>query len=110
MRTLFEIVEGARDGQKPTHDECYFAMLALGYLLGMDHRDLREACTGASELKKRLMMNSSFDRYKKALDADPEKWLGPTGTPGTLENTQIRKMAFGVLKKVLGDTDTSGPK
>lgn len=39
MRTLFEIVEGARDGQKPTHDECYFAMLALGYLLGMDHRD-----------------------------------------------------------------------
>jgi hypothetical protein len=40
VRTLFEIVDGAKDGHRPAHDECYYAMLALADLLALDHKDL----------------------------------------------------------------------
>lgn len=105
MRTVFEIVEDAKAGGKPTHDECYFAMLALSALLGMEHRELREVCQeGCSQFRRNLTMNSSFERYKRFLDADPQEWLGPNHTPGTPENNRLRKAAFAVLKKVTGET------
>ena len=35
-RTLVEIVEGAKDGERPTAEECYWAMLALDALTHFD--------------------------------------------------------------------------
>jgi hypothetical protein len=99
MRTLFEIVEGARDGNKPTHDECYFAMLMLDALLGMDHRDLRDVCLAPTPVRCSLKLDGSFKRFKAGLDADPQKWLG-TQVPGNPEYDRMRKAAFALLAKV----------
>lgn len=99
MRTLFEIVEGARDGRKPSHDECYFAMLALDALLGMDHRDLREVCLDPRPLKCRLKMDGSFERFKAALDADPQQWLGRS-VPGDPEYDRFRAAGKRLLEKL----------
>ena len=42
MRTLYEITEDAKAGNRPTHEECYWAMLCYSELFYSDHRALRE--------------------------------------------------------------------
>lgn len=42
MRTLYEIINDAKDGNMPTHEECYWAMLCYDGLHNGDHRRLRE--------------------------------------------------------------------
>jgi hypothetical protein len=103
VRTLFEIIDGAKDGNKPTHDECYFAMLALANLLAMDHKDLRDVCADPKPVRCNLTINGSFNRYKRALDTDPQVWLG-NHVPGNPDYDRFR--AFG--KKLMEDVEAKG--
>ena len=107
MRTLFEIVEGARDGTKPTHDECYFAMLALDALRHFERMDVRTLCEAIAENKPSLKMRGemtgteSFNRSKKTFATDPQKWLGKN-VPGNPEHDRMRKIAYKVFEKATG--------
>src|SRR4051794_29298099 len=101
MRTLFEIVDGAKDGNRPSPEECYFAMLALSALLAMDHHDLRDVCSDPRPLKCRLLMDGSFRRCKAALDADPQKWLGDQ-VPGNPEYDRFRAAGKRLLGRLEG--------
>jgi hypothetical protein len=109
MRTLFEIVAGAKHGNRPTHDECHFAMLALANLLAMDHRDLRETCTdpkrSQSALWRLLAADGSARRYQAALDADPQRWLGDD-VPGNPEHDWFRAAG----KRPLDRLEEQGPR
>lgn len=107
MRTLFEIVEGAKDSNKPTHDECYYAMLALDSLRHFDHHALMDIYQAGDELKPSLMMRvkgafpESFRRSKAAFDRDPQQWLG-NNVPENPEQQRMRKMAFKVFERATG--------
>jgi hypothetical protein len=101
MRTLFEIIEGARDGNKPTHDECYFAMLVLANIGSLDRSDLREVCTEPTPMRCKLKMEGSFNRFKRALAADPEKWLG-SNVPGNPSYDRFRDVALRLMEKFTG--------
>lgn len=104
MRTLFEIIESAKDGNKPTHDECYWTMLALDALHNFDAQDVMEM-KGCSELGRDLRMNESFNRNKRALDTPPDKWVGWSNDPANPAYQRMRKIAFGILAKVEAEMD-----
>lgn len=105
MRTLFEIIESAKDGSKPTHDECYWAMLALDALHNFDARDVMEMKSD-SELRRDLRASESFNRNKRTLNIPPDKWIGWNNDPANPEYQRMRKMAFGILAKVEADMAT----
>ena len=62
MRTLFQIVDGAKDGNRPTEDECYYAMLALSSIVNVimiqDDKAIRRKV------------------FQEALRRSPQGWLG----------------------------------
>jgi len=108
MRTLFEIIDGAKDGTKPTHDECYYAMLAFDALHHFDHMDLmqlHEAAEGKKpSLALRLQMTwpEAFKRFKTALDKPPQDWLG-NQVPDNPGYQRMRSLAFKVAEKATGE-------
>ncbi len=108
MRTLFEIVEGAKDGNKPTHDECYWAMLALDALCHFDKMALMGIYEAAKENKSSLKMRAemeypeSFNRSKKAHAKSPQEWVGPNHDPSNPECQRMRNLAFKVAEKATG--------
>jgi len=100
MRTLNEIIEAAKDGDKPTHDECYFAMLALDALTVFTVRDLRNAAFEPKRIPPTMLANEDHKRWQRALNKPPDEWLGPHNHPGHPDQVLTRKISKGVLKKV----------
>jgi hypothetical protein len=106
MRTLMEITESAKDGQKPTHDECYWAMLALDMLLASANLDLRAALEhlviegrqAPSELVGNMLLEENFQRSKRVYAADPKVWLGPSWDPSNPQRQKERQ----THKRILG--------
>jgi hypothetical protein len=112
MRTLFEIVEGAKDGHKPTHDECYYAMLALDGLRMFDHMELmtlRESAEKRSlALRVQTAYAESFRRSKTAFEVAPQAWLGRQ-VPDNPDYQRERDLAFKVARKAIG-INLRGPR
>ena len=104
MRTLFEITDGAKNGQKPTHDECYFAMLALDALSTFSNSDIRRIYEKAKGTKLgpyvNLFCEDNFRRIKTTLRADPQKWLGDY-IPGNLKYDKNRKIALKIFEAAM---------
>jgi len=110
MRTLIEIIEGAKDGNKPPHDECYFAMLALEALSTFTTRDLRNVAFETREAKvlgAKMLAEEDHKRWQRALNAEPDKWLGPNHTPGTPEQKQGRRVANAIMARVMKDRESA---
>ncbi len=112
-RTLMEIVESAKDGQKPSHDDCYWAMLALDYLLTYANQDLRKSIGHLvvpngkvpNDLTLKIRLNENFERNKLALGVNPKAWLGPTNDPANPERQRERasnKKIFDHVSEKLG--------
>jgi hypothetical protein len=74
MRTLYEIIEDAKAGNMPTHEECYWAMLCFNALLNMDHTRLRETLLSeepAPEFIRKMKADNSLNAYHTALNKLP---------------------------------------
>jgi hypothetical protein len=100
MRTLSQIVEEAESGGLPTHDECLYAMLVLGYLHHAAASDIdRGVKYGESARKFFDPREEEFKRAKAAFAAEPEKYLGSfhPQAPGRQEE---RALAFKILDKI----------
>jgi hypothetical protein len=102
MRTLFEIVDGAKDGNMPTHEECYWAMLALSALHYFDHSNLRTLCfkETTNPIINKLKAEESFKRFQAALNKSPKEWVGWNNDPANLEYQRMRKIGANILNKV----------
>lgn len=112
MRTLAEIVEGAKDGDKPTPEECYWAMLALDALRTFDHMALMElswnAQKAASPFGLKLQAEESFSRTRRAFAVSPQDYLGPSHDPANPEYQRMRKAASGIFAAVQRKTGGEG--
>ncbi len=101
MRTLLEIIESAKDGNRPDYDECYYAVLVLSYLHGFDWQDLLVVGggVGVSMLKSRAA--ESFKRSKKAMSVSPKEYLGWGYDPANPEYQKQRALlANKIFKKI----------
>lgn len=104
MRTLLEIIEDAKNGNMPTHEECYWAMLAIDSLAYFDHRALSQLAHEPSRFRTpEREAAESFRRNKTAYATSPKDWVGPTNDPANPDYHRLRKAAFKVLDKVSGD-------
>ena len=102
MKTLFEIVESARDGVMPSHEECYWAMLALDAISHFDRRALMDLANRPSKLMTpQWQYEESFRRHKAALNKDPKSYVGWNNDPSNPEFQKRRKVANKILDRAL---------
>ena len=104
MRTLNEIIESAKDGNMPSHEECYWAMLCYNSMFNIDHRQLREALLAeklAPEFIRNLKAETSFKMYKNALNKSPKEFMGPSNDPNNPEYQKFRTMGNKIIDKII---------
>lgn len=110
MRTLFEIVEGAKDGQKPTHDECYYAMLALSALWNFASGDVRKLADEKTKpFARQMYATEHHRRNREALNTDPQKYMG-NNVPGNPEYDRFRQVANAIAEKAIAKANGSGDR
>ena len=101
MRTLFEIIDGAKSGEMPTHEECYWAMLALDALHTFDSMALIRLAEGPREFMTPEWEHAeSFRRIKLALSKSPKEWVGENNDPANPEYQRRRKIGLKIFEKV----------
>ena len=102
MRTLSEIIESAKDGNMPTHEECYWAMLVFNALLVIDNRTIRDLAFRPSKvLTTEFYANESFNRLKNALQKDPKTYMGPNNDPANPDCQKRRQVALKIYDKAM---------
>lgn len=104
MRTLEEIVTTAKDGEMPSHEECYWAMLAFDALHTLDHYAVLDLANTEMSAKSRRGAGESFRRSKIALQVSPRDWMGWNNDPSNPQYQKRRKISLVVFDKVLGDS------
>lgn len=101
-KTLYEIVDQAKSGGMPTHEECYWAMLALSHLQSLDQqRLLKLSVEQNATLLTKLSSSESFKRLKSALDKPPQDWLGQSYDPKDIVYQKDRMVGLKLLKKAM---------
>jgi len=102
--TLSEISEDAKDGNMPTHEECYWAMLCFNILLNGDHHKLLEELLKdkrAPEFLRKMKADNSHNAYRNALNKSPKDWLGPNWDPSNPEYQRFRKIGNKIADKFI---------
>lgn len=102
MRTLSEIIESAKEGTMPTHEECYWAMLTYESMLNIDHRQLREVLMTEKPIPesfRKIKAENSFNMYKNALNKPPKDWMGPNNDPSNPEYQKRRQISIKIFNK-----------
>ncbi len=107
VRTLFEIIDAAKDGEMPTHEECYWAMLAFDALMYFDHHDMQNLVERPQNVlnNPKSYYEKQFRRHKTALNTSPKDWVGPNNDPSNPAYQSFRNVGKKLIDKVLGDTD-----
>ena len=100
-RTLVEIVEGAKDGERPTAEECYWAMLALDALTHFDRDALMRLIDESARVE--IAANESLRRFKQAMQIEPRAYMGWSNDPANPEYQKGRQMAQRILEKIAKD-------
>ena len=101
-KTLFEIIEEAKDGSMPTHEECYWSMLVLDSLLTFSQNDLRLVKQHPKHID--FVLKEGFNRVKNAIDKIPKEFIGCENDPSNPEYQKFRKLALNLFDKALKAT------
>jgi hypothetical protein len=96
MRTLGAIIEAAKSGEMPSHEECYWAMLALDSLGTFDRMALMRLLKSSEVLTPEFQFSESARRLKLALEQDPQSWVGPESDPASEHYQNMRKIGMNV--------------
>lgn len=99
MKTLYDIIEAAKDGGRPTPNETYHAMLVLVALLNMATQDIRRMQESKPPFD-RIWAEESHRRYREALNADPVAYLG-NNVPGNPEYDRFREAGKKLFDKAM---------
>jgi len=103
MRTTAEILTDARNGKQPTHDECYWAMLAFDHMsawLAVELRALQRRAPGDQYLSE--VVHKAMTRHTAALHRDPQAYVGDDA-PGSEHYAERRRLAQGMFGALLAE-------
>ncbi|MEJ5862037.1 hypothetical protein [Pseudomonas farsensis] len=105
MKTLGEIIEAAKSGERPDYDDLRLAVCAMDALMTFDRQAFWRLAEGEQKGKKPILVWSSvwqrdeqFDRIKRAMATDPKKWLGPNYDPDSPELQERRRMSIAIME------------
>lgn len=105
MRTLGQIIEACRNGERPDVDELRLAVCAMDALMTFDRRaiwtlaEAEEKRGGRAPLLNRsavFQRDENFNRVRRALDKSPREWLGPEHNPDD-PGVQSRRQTFNAI-------------
>lgn len=105
MKNLGDIIEEAKSGGMPTHEECYWAMLALEALSNLDRTTMRTELMKDPPSRiefRKLHAENSLKSWHTALNKNPKDWLGPEYDPSNPEVQTRRQMHKRLFEKVTG--------
>lgn len=102
MRTLYEIISAAKDGEKPSYDELLYALVALEALFTFDHNFIVSLPSEPAHQKNlELWAEESFQCVKRAMEKSPKDWLEWNNDPANPEYQRRRKAALKLADRVL---------
>ena len=104
MRTLYEIEDSAMSGDIPTHEECYWAMLALRALVVFDGMAFRALLKDSPLRTPQREWEEHFNRTKRAYAADPQKYVGKNNDPSNPDTQKRRKAALNIFNTICGSS------
>jgi hypothetical protein len=108
MRTLGDIIEATRNGERPEYDELRYALLAYQALLTFDQMAFMKLAAAERDGKKPILTTSSvwqweehFNRVKRALEKSPKEWVGWNNDPDNPEFQHRRKISLKVMERAM---------
>ena len=108
MKTLGEIIEAARSGERPDYDELRLAVCAMDALMTFDRQAIWKLADAEQQGKKPFLVYSSvwqrdenFNRVKRAMAKDPKSYLGATYDPDSPETQERRSKSIALMDKAL---------
>ncbi|MCC5467649.1 hypothetical protein [Pelosinus baikalensis] len=104
MRALVEIIDSAKDGDMPTHEECYWAMLVYNSMFIMEHREYNNVLLAekpAPDFIRKMKAENSFNTYQNMLRKSPKEFMGPLNDPRNPEYQKFRKMGMKIVSKFI---------
>ncbi|MFM5094984.1 hypothetical protein ACEUCJ_14950 [Aeromonas rivipollensis] len=122
MRTLGQIIEACRNGERPDVDELRLAVCAMDALMTFDRRaiwtlaEAEEKRGGRAPLLNRsavFQRDENFNRVRRALDKSPREYLGPNNNPDdpvVRAERQLFKTAYEKLEKCAKSKPQRGSK
>jgi hypothetical protein len=115
MKTLGEIIEAARSGERPDYDDMRLALCAVDMLMTFDRQAIWKLSAAESEGKKPFMVNSAvwqrdenFDRVKRAMSKTPLEYLGPNYNPDSDEVQERRSKSIALMDKIISAAGKRG--
>ena len=105
-KTLSEIVNEVKSGNKPDYDDLKYAICALDALLTFEGSALTQLYKSEKENKRKLLSNSavwqheeSFRRNKAAFNKPPKEWIGWSNDPENPEYLKRRNLSIKLFNK-----------
>lgn len=107
MKTIGEIIEAARSGERPDYDELRLAVCAMDALMTFDRLAIWKLAEAEKEGKKPFLVYSAlwqrdenFGRVKRALAKTPREFLGESYDPDSPAVQERRKQSIRLYEKV----------
>ncbi len=108
MKTLGEIIEAAKSGERPDYDDLRLAVCAMDALMTFDRQAIWKLAEAEAKGKKPILVYSSvwqrdenFERVKRAMEKDPRSYLGPNFDPDSPAVQKRRRMSIAIMDKAL---------
>lgn len=108
MRTLGEIIEAAKSGERPDYDELRLAVCVMDALMTFDRMAIWKLAEAEQEGKKPFMVwsavfqrDENFNRVKRAMEKSPRDWLGPNHDPDSLGAQARRRQSIALAERAL---------
>jgi hypothetical protein len=110
MRTLFEIVEATKAGERPDYEELRYAVCALDALTTFDGMTIMRLAEAEEKGQKAILTRSAkfqneerFRRLKVALSKSPKEWVGWNNDPDNPEYQERRRIALRVFERAVAE-------
>ena len=108
MRTLDEIIQSVRDGEKPDYDELRYAVCAMEHLRIFDRRAIMTLAKAERENKKPFLVTSAewqwkehFNRHDRAGEKSPKEYIGWNNDPDNPEFLKRREASKNLVNAII---------
>lgn len=98
MRTLSEIIDSVRSGERPEYDELRYAVCALEALQTFDSMAFTRILVKRANVK--IELEERHRRIKTALQTNPKAYVGWNNDPDNPEFVKRRRASIAMFEKI----------